>query len=166
MLDNYPKLSIYSKTICWVKVVVLLGEGSIHHRKTNHFLCCLDLNDKYKEIIDIKLPFIDIRFFHYSYDVWILCMVENTISVTHNVINSWNDDLKGVRVTSKVHFQPYLWIHWSDFDKLGLILKLRRPSVGLASPREPTSPSKASPRVQKGGLVPALLWNSKFFHYM
>ncbi len=66
MLDNYPKLSINNKTIRWVKVVVLLGEGSIHHRKTNCILCCLGLNDKCKEIIDIKVPFIDVRFFHYT----------------------------------------------------------------------------------------------------
>ncbi len=62
MLDNYPKLSINSKTIRWLNVVVLLYEGSIHHRTTNCILCCLDLNDKYKEIIDIKVPFNDIRF--------------------------------------------------------------------------------------------------------
>ncbi len=33
-------------------------------------------------------------------------------------------------------------------DKLGLILKLGRSSIGLASPRVPASPMEASPRVR------------------
>ena len=40
---------------------------------------------------------------------------------------------------------------------LARALKLRRSSVGLASPRVPASPKEASPRVQKVGLVPALI---------
>ncbi len=36
---------------------------------------------------------------------------------------------------------------------------LRRPAIGPASPRVPAGPREASPRVQKVGLVPALLWS-------
>ena len=45
---------------------------------------------------------------------------------------------------------------FKTYWKLGLILKLRRFSVGLASPRVPTSPRKAILRVQTDELVPAL----------
>ena len=59
--------------------------------------------------------------------------------------------------TSGPHLFRYLWFYWSDFDKIGLILKLRSSSVGLASPRVPASPREASSRVQKVRLVPALV---------
>ncbi len=42
-------------------------------------------------------------------------------------------------------------------DKLGLVLKLRMSSIGLAGPRVPASPREASPRVQKVGLLPSLV---------
>ncbi len=57
----------------------------------------------------------------------------------------------------------YLWYLWSDLCKLGFVLKLRGPSIGPASPRVPASPREASPRVQKGGLVPALLHKRGMF---
>ena len=55
-----------------------------------------------------------------------------------------------------VHYLIYLWSPLSYLDEQGLILKLRTSSIGPASPRVPASPSKASPRVQKVGLFPAL----------
>ena len=55
------------------------------------------------------------------------------------------------------YYLTYLWFYWSDLDKLGLILKLRISPIGLASPWVPASPGMASPRVQKVGLLPALV---------
>ncbi len=37
---------------------------------------------------------------------------------------------------------------------------LASPSIGLASPRVPASPREASPRVQRVGLVPALMYTN------
>ena len=50
-----------------------------------------------------------------------------------------------------------MWTRVAQMDKLGLVLKLRKSPVGLASPQVPASPREASPRVQKVGLVPALM---------
>ena len=46
---------------------------------------------------------------------------------------------------------------------LGLILKLRSPPIRLAIPRVPASPREASPRVQKVGLVSALVHGTHSF---
>ncbi len=41
----------------------------------------------------------------------------------------------------------------------------RTSSIGLASPQVPASPREASPQVQKGGLVPALIWGTEYTYF-